>query len=527
MRISNRKNQRGVILLLACFCMPVMIGMLGLGVDLSAMYSVKARLQMACDGAAIAAIRSMSLAQDLSSQQTAAQAVALQWFAANFNGNFLGTSSAAPTVGLTVDPGGSRSITVTASTRVPTFFMRYLGRTDTPITASGTTSRRDIVMMLVLDRSGSMNNSNNTYGGLLPCDVMKASAKQFLGMFTPGRDKIGMVTFGETGLIAASPTNSFQSTLGYTNAMGSSVGAIDNISCGGWTNTSTGLALAYNELFKTGLRGAQNIIVLFTDGQPTASTFDFRGVMKPSSGCLDNNAAAPRGGNPINSLGNMTQYPRNWLASQSSAGNVVDLGSGSYAGFNSPIAGPVGSLATDGGSLSGIDKFFTPGASPVEGWLTRSDAPGCNMPDDAPDSQPPHASGVPTDIIGIPTTDVWGNASAGYKGNLTTTSGIIDLNGANLATINFNTADNMGNAIRNFGVQINAIGLGGNGGVNHELLQRLANDQLGDATAIPPYGPNSAFNPSQPKGTYKFSPSAAQIPQSFSDLGSVLMRMSR
>jgi Flp pilus assembly protein TadG len=58
---TGRGHERGVILLLGCICLPVVMGMLGLSIDLSIMYSVKARLQMACDGAAMAAFRSLSL----------------------------------------------------------------------------------------------------------------------------------------------------------------------------------------------------------------------------------------------------------------------------------------------------------------------------------------------------------------------------------------------------------------------------------------------------------------------------------
>jgi Flp pilus assembly protein TadG len=527
LRDRRRKNQRGVILLLACFCMPLLIGLLGLGVDLSAMYTVKARLQMACDGAAVAAIRSMSLGQDTSAQQAAATAIAAQWFTANFNGNFFGIfDTTSPAISLTTDQNGSRSVTVTASTKVPTYFMRYVGRDFTPLTASATTTRKDIVMMLVLDRSGSMNNVNNSYGGLTPCDVMKASAKQFLGTFTPGRDRIGLVTFAETGMVVSAPVTTFQSVLGYSNGSGSANGAIDNISCNSWTNTSTALALAYNELYKAALPGAQNVIVLFTDGQPTAGTFDFQTdasidpthlnqtALAASSGCDDGNPQPGfPNGKPINQGGDMARYPHNWLGSQSNGGGVISLGSNSYPGF-SPLSGPIGAVATNGTTLSGVDAFFSPGTSPNEFQLSATDAPGCSFTGD---------------IAYIPPVDVWGNATTGYRTALTTTylngANRIAVNAPNLANVVFNTADNMANTIRTLGVQINAIGLGGNGGVDYELLQRVTNDPHGDTTV--PYPPNAAFNPNQPVGTFIYSPTSAQISASFATLGSVLMRMSR
>lgn len=43
--MRRTRQQRGVILLLVCFSMPMMIGMMGLGIDVGLMYAVKARLR--------------------------------------------------------------------------------------------------------------------------------------------------------------------------------------------------------------------------------------------------------------------------------------------------------------------------------------------------------------------------------------------------------------------------------------------------------------------------------------------------
>ena len=57
-----------------------------------------------------------------------------------------------------------RQVTVTASTSVPTWFMKYLGFNCTNLTVSGQASRKDLVAMLVLDRSGSMCAVNGVAG---------------------------------------------------------------------------------------------------------------------------------------------------------------------------------------------------------------------------------------------------------------------------------------------------------------------------------------------------------------------------
>jgi len=49
-------------------------------------------------------------------------------------------------------------VTVTATTTAPTYFMKLWGKNGTAVGALGQASRRDVVIMLVLDRSASMNN---------------------------------------------------------------------------------------------------------------------------------------------------------------------------------------------------------------------------------------------------------------------------------------------------------------------------------------------------------------------------------
>ena len=120
-----------------------------------------------------------------------------------------------------------------ASTSVPTWFMRWFNLNSTTLTAYGYATRRDVVMMMIMDRSGSMNSNNG-------CSNMRAAAKEFTGQFAAGRDRIGMVEFGDTSWIDSDPTQNFQTVLGYQNALGSGAGLIDTITC----NDNTGSAQA-------------------------------------------------------------------------------------------------------------------------------------------------------------------------------------------------------------------------------------------------------------------------------------------
>ena len=182
---------------------------------------------------------------------------------------------------VTVTPGTNvRSIQVTASSNVPTYFMKWFNINSTTITAIGTASRRDVVIMMVMDRSGSMNSNNG-------CANMSSAAKIFTGQFAAGRDQIGMVEFGDTAWVDSSPTTDFQTVLGYTNNLGSGSGLIDTINCNDNTNTPQALSLGYNELYKANLPGAFNILMFFTDGIPNSMTLNFQNVMLNTSGCQD------------------------------------------------------------------------------------------------------------------------------------------------------------------------------------------------------------------------------------------------
>ena len=163
--------------------------------------------------------------------------------------------------------------------------MKWFNINSTTISAIGTASRRDVVIMMVMDRSGSMNSNNG-------CANMRSAAKIFTGQFAAGRDMIGMVEFGDTAWIDSIPTTDFQTVLGYTNNSGSGSGLIDTIVCGDNTNTPEALSLGYNTLYQANLPGAFNILMFFTDGIPNSSTLNFQSVMMSTSGCQDSTGKA-------------------------------------------------------------------------------------------------------------------------------------------------------------------------------------------------------------------------------------------
>ncbi len=528
--------------------MPVIVGMLGLSIDLSIMYSVKARLQTASDGAAVAALRSLSLGQTLASQTAAATSVANNWFKANFSGNFMGTFNTTdpPTVSIYQDAQTHlTTVDISASTNVPTYFMKFWNSGATLISTKSQASRRNVVITLVLDRSGSMNNASNTVNGQTPCQAMVSAAKLFTGMFQPTRDYIGLVTFAASVYVAQSPTTSFQTVLGYSNAAGSGTGVLDAITCTGGTNTPSGISVGWNEDYKIQLPSALNVIVLMTDGQPTAATFKYvttaatdptgvaKSVVSSSSGCKD------AAGKALSAGGNMVTSPRNWINSRETntgASNTVSLGANSYPGW-SPMSGPVGTMYASGSALYGVWPYFAPTSTYNENTGRNStESPGCAFANG-------NWSNDPTaDIAWVPAYDLFGSATAGYLTGFTTSSiqgaNRITLTSANLGLAVRNVADNAANFARTNhylpdgitaypGTLMFTVGLGGNGGVDHTLLQRIANDPNASPDGGITYPAYNGYKTNQPVGTYVYAPDATQLSAAFQKIASQIIRLSK
>ena len=211
--------------------------MLGLFIDLGILYSAKARLQAAVDGAALAAARALNLGEDTTAQAASAQQNAVNWFYANFppgnwatNGTVMNTGNVTWSLTRPTTPISARSRSLPAPT-FPPGLCGYMGFNSTALTLTGQASRKDLVAMLVLDRSGSMCSINGGNPASLlwskrrtPCASMITAAKNFTGAFAEGRDQIGMLTFSDGYYLDSKPTTNFQTLLGYTNASGLAMG---------------------------------------------------------------------------------------------------------------------------------------------------------------------------------------------------------------------------------------------------------------------------------------------------------------
>jgi Flp pilus assembly protein TadG len=167
---------------LVAFATPVFVGALGVGVDTSAWYIEKRKIQQQADAAALAGARVKGLGQT----NTTAQAVATR--DAQRNGF---TASATSTMTFNSPPtsgtytGKSTAVEVKITKQLPSLFSSYLlGSSARTITgrAVGYTpyvQTRNLEVAMVLDLSGSMNG-NTEVSGLTKLQAQKNAAKALL-----------------------------------------------------------------------------------------------------------------------------------------------------------------------------------------------------------------------------------------------------------------------------------------------------------------------------------------------------------
>lgn len=258
--VRTRPSERGAALVLfTIMLVMVLLPMVGLAIDGSVAYLAHERLVSATDAAALAAARSLNVGEDLTAQEANATTVAQNYFKANFPPGLLNTSNvSAPTLAFTPpsDQNGHKTLVqVKASADVNLYFMGILGHPSATIQASAQTSRREVNVILTLDRSGSM-------AGV--CGIMKNDAISFVNMFVDGRDALGLVTFMGSAHIDEPWSLSFKS--GANNI----ADALKQLQCANNTGSAEALSLAYSQIQDAKLKRpwASNVIVFFTDGVP-------------------------------------------------------------------------------------------------------------------------------------------------------------------------------------------------------------------------------------------------------------------
>ncbi len=517
---TARRRQRGIALVLTSLLIVFLMAFVGLAIDASLAYAAKARLSAAADAAAIAAARSLNLGLTMGEQEASAIARARAFFAANFPDGHLLTRGLDVDVSVAETGYRTRTVSVSASVNSPAMFMRVLGFTDMTIQAEGRASRRDVNLIMVLDRSGSLQQTDS-------CEPMKAAARNFVRQFAPGRDRLGLVVF-QTGVYRA-----FAPSMNFRSGSPNLESLISDIRCAGNTSLAQGLSLGYQDLRDLAEPGALNLIVLFTDGLANGVVADFpmrytsdvrygdgSGSYSSTSRTYDMLPSPCRWVNPPVHPTYLQRYDENHLGA-------------SFSAPWNPAWVPIAQVATKRGVLtrSGVgstgntsglyqESFSSVGSTSSIPVIT--DKQGCDFSSSA--------ARVRRDIAYVPDQDAFGNATDCCRYNMSTerfTSGpytgrIRPDKPSAVLKAGANALDSAGRRIRQddqYNVVVYTIGLGdfdANEPPDEILMRRVSNDSS-----------SPTYDSSHPEGLYVFAPNNTQLNQAFARVASEILRIAK
>ena len=458
------------------------------------------------------------------------------------------------------DTNKVRTVSLAASVNVPLIFMRILGFSAGTVTATATASRRDVVMVLVIDRSGSMGAE---------LGAVQQGATYFVNQFAEGRDKLGLVLMSGSSYVAYPPsdwgTNPPTGATGPdTNFRGTTetpnmLTTISNIQSGSNTGTADALMLAWKELQAANEPGALNIIVMWTDGAPNGITADFNNNTTPSliagNGCTNTNDGT-NGVYPNSSATSILGWMAQWggYAYNSSATNGVreriqtntsgmtittwaglcnpgtDAGSGKCAGNEITLSTSSGAAKNcgwgDGGSIASVVSIpsvdyygnSTQGSSVApytqsdykQSMIWTTSTANCQQGKGG-------TGGVPLTLSG---TLSGGLAAAGNACQV----GLASWNAADMAARQIHGDTTLTPIIYTMGY---AGSVSGSGGVDTVLLERMANCNPGKPCA--PGGANAVntvYNSSIPSGMYIQVQTVNDVTPAFQTLLSEILRLS-
>jgi Mg-chelatase subunit ChlD len=515
MRIASHKRARsgGIAVLLTSVMIVGAMMAVGLAVDVGMMYAVKTKLSAAADAAALGGARALGRA---GSGGPTGQAAATAYFNANMTTGYMMSTNISSTVtGPTVN-GSIQTMTVNAQADLPLLFTRFIQNTQT-IKVSASASRQDVNLVMVLDRSSSMNASGS-------CVPMVAAAQDFTNQFEDGRDNLGLIVFGGSYDKAYNLSTTFKSGGATINSV------IGTITCGGNTGSAQAIWQAYQMLVALNQPGALNVIVFFTDGQPNGLSADW-----PIATAATPVYPLSSGSNIASTSATPTSpwflgYAKSGCTSTTTLTGVIARSNEVQHGIFGMVTASIGS---DAGTIA------VAGANGCAFESATKDAFGQNLQDR-----------VREDVAYIPALDTYGNKTTGYWDSVAANgshgaaqkllipagpyvgqpmldhydTGNCGLNPCGLFNNNIdiasmNAAEDAALRARSNGalpVVIFCIGLGGAADVfPGDFLKHVANTQDSDR-----------YNVNQPSGKYIFVTGKGQLGSAFQQVASFVQRLS-
>jgi Flp pilus assembly protein TadG len=488
------RTRKGFVSVYMAFSSLLLIPMVGLAIDFSVLYSVRARLQTAVDAAAIGS--GTTLNRGAVMDTVAVTDAAQRFFDANYPTGYWGSSPVFP-VSITPLQGllGVRTITVNAKEYVPMLFLRVVGVNQSTVAATAQVTVRFVNMILVVDRSGSVGRA--TFNGVATTTIVTKDLHDFVDpsdgspspYFSDGRDNIGMVTFGTSWEL------DFPMSLNFQTKSPTHIGTtIDHIDwANNATNTGDGLFHAYRQLINLAQPGALNVIVMLTDGRPSAFSGTFP-LTAGSGPCTDRTdkvgvLSAPVSQGWLPPVGGSTigVYKSTWSGTGADGTVVVNNSNCAFSG--STVLGNPGNVSQDFPTFPNSVRPPDDNAANLGPFLT-TQATNADLP---------------------------GFTGAGNNTN----------SARAIRYASFNVADNIATVIRKdtfLNPVIFVIGLNNNNGeeaLDADWLARVANDKdYIDA------GGHHVFQASQTQGQY-FDVNAGGIGAALQQIASEILRLSR
>jgi len=459
--------------ILVALSLVVLLGTVGLAIDSGLGYMIKAKLDAAVDGAAIAAGQAVPRGANQAAQISNATQAANAFFAANYPQGYLGSTASLAAPSVTIN-NGTVTIDLAAQASVPVTLMQVLGFNVLNVASSGEAIRRDLDMAFVVDTTTSMNDATTQA-------AVRAGSINFLSNFNTTADRVALMHFA-TGTVVDVPFKSDQSRGFDRTTMTNKIQAYN---FNGNTNSVEGMWNAKYQLDHVITQPSSlRVIVFFSDGAP-------------------NSFAA--------------KFPMNTACASNS--NTV------MSGDTAPIKGPgTGRYNNNPGGMADMTKQSTN--------LTGAcyDANANNIAR-LPDNYDVHAAVDPNSVIPIVTT------SPRVVTNLmpTVDPKNVDINATfanvqvkyqNVNRASRNLLEAMASKARDEGIFVFALGygpyltqpLGADGEYGQDILKCIANVAN---------GPSRCFNPNQPVGVYCYAATINDIKPCYSQLASAILRISK
>ncbi len=211
------REEGGQVLALTALALPALIAVTAFVVDVGNYYLANRKLQAAADAAALAAAQQLP---DPSAATTAAQQYSASTGGKNASSTLTGVTTAVTTKcisGIPCNPANTVVVTETAS--VSPIFGGIVGIGNIAISAKSTAAMaggqpKPLHIMLLFDRSASMNNSCSAGGTKLSCS--QTAMKTFLSSLLPSQDKVGLALLPPPTSTSKTCSSS-QSDLSYDN----------------------------------------------------------------------------------------------------------------------------------------------------------------------------------------------------------------------------------------------------------------------------------------------------------------------